>query len=631
MKYLLGLLCCVFITTYAQLTPQQQQDSVWLKNNYVKKEVMIPMRDGVTLFTAIYEPKDNSTKHPILYNRTPYSVRPYGIDKWKTFYDNHYMKYIREGYILVYQDVRGRYMSEGNFMDIRPFNPNKKANEIDEASDTYDAIEWLTHNTNSNQQVGVMGTSYPGFYATMASLSGHPALKAVSPQAPVTDWFIGDDFHHNGAFCIMDGFDFYTSFGKPRKEPSTEGNKAPQYKYNTADNYDFYLKMGAIKNAFKPQYMDTNVTFWKDLYAHPNYDAWWQQRNVRKYMSNIKPAMLVVGGLFDAEDCWGAWNLYKAIEKQNNASHYNTIVMGPWVHGGWSRTNGNKLGNVQFGSNTAEYYQNKIEFPFFQKHINNKTEASYNNITEANIFFTGQNQWKHLSTWPPQETQLTKLYLKENNALSFNSPTNIKSESIYISDPAKPVPYTEDVHLDRTREYMTDDQRFAARRPDVLVFETEVLQEDITIAGPIMANLFTSISTTDADFVVKIIDVFPNDFKYNYDKTIEANTPLEGYQMLVRGEVFRGRYKTGYDKPTAFVPNKVTPINYEMPDIAHTFQKGHKLMIQIQSSWFPLIDRNPQQFVNIFTCDDKDFVKANIRILHNKQYPSHIVLPVLKP
>jgi uncharacterized protein len=631
MKYLLCVFYSVYFTTYAQLTPQQQQDSVWLKNNYTKKEVMIPMRDGVKLFTSIYEPKDNSTKHPILFNRTPYSVRPYGTDKWKTFYDNYYMKYLREGYILVYQDVRGRNMSEGNFIDIRPFNSNKKDNEIDEASDTYDAIEWLTHNTNNNEQVGVIGTSYPGFYATMASLSGHPALKAVSPQAPVTDWFIGDDFHHNGAFCIMDGFDFYTSFGKPRKEPSTEGNKAPQYNYNSADNYDFFLKMGAIKNAFKPQYMDTNVVFWKDLYAHPNYDAWWEQRNVRKYMINIKPALLTVGGLFDAEDCWGAWNLYKAIEKQNNASHYNAIVMGPWVHGGWSRTNGDKLGNVQFGSNTAEYYQNNIEFPFFQKHINNKTEASYNNITEANIFFTGQNQWKHLPAWPPQETQLTKLYLKENNALSFDSPTRLKSETVYISDPAKPVPYTEDVHLERTREYMADDQRFAARRPDVIVFETETLQEDITVAGPIIAKLFTSISSTDADFVVKIIDVFPNDFKYNYNNTIEANTPLQGYQMLVRGEAFRGRYKTGYNKPTAFTPNKVTQINYEMPDIAHTFQKGHKLMIQIQSSWFPLIDRNPQQFVNIFTCDDKDFVKANIRILHNKQYPSHVVIPILKP
>ena len=618
----------ISVSSFAQNTINQ--DSLWVRTNYEKKEVMITMRDGKKLFTAIYAPKEVGGKHPILFSRTPYSSSPYGEKNFRNFYGGHLIKYLKAGYIMAYQDVRGRYMSEGDFEDIRPFNPTKKGTEIDEASDTYDAIDWLVKNTESNQNVGVLGTSYPGFYSTMAALSNHPALKAVSPQAPVTDWFIGDDFHHNGAFMFMDGFSFYSGFGKPRKAPSINGNGSNGYKFKTQDNYNFYLKLGAIKNAFKLEYMGDSVPFFKAMYAHPNYDAWWDARNVRKYMANIKPAMLVVGGLFDAEDCWGAWNLYKAIEKQNPKINSNQIVMGPWVHGGWSRTDGSTLGNVNFESNTAQYYQDFIEFPFFQKHLNQITIPEFGAIEEANIFFTGENQWKRLPQWPPANTVETPIYLQPNGGLNFTKPTATKRNTTYTSDPAKPVPYTQDVHLRRTREYMTDDQRFATRRTDVISYQIDITT-DLTIAGPVIANLFTSITTTDADFVVKIIDVFPDDFSYiKNGKKLPSAVPLGGYEMLVRGEIFRGRYKTGFDKPTAFVPNKITNVKFELPDIAHTFKAGHKLMIQIQSSWFPLADRNPQQFVNIYTCGDDAFIKSNISIWHDAKNASSIILPIVK-
>lgn len=606
------------------LTAQDRTaDSLYLHANYSKRELMVTMRDGVKLFTSIYEPKA-AGKHPVLLTRTPYSCAPYGKD-FKAFYSNYLMKYIREGYIMVTQDVRGKYMSEGEYMDIRPFNPGKKGKDADEASDTYDAVDWLVKHTDNNGSVGVFGVSYPGFYSTMAALSGHPAIKAVSPQAPVTDWFIGDDFHHNGAFFLNDAFHFYSSFGQPRPMPTTEGNKA--YQYKEQDNYNFFLKVGAIKHFMKPEYLGDKIAFWKDLFAHPDYDAWWEERNIRKHLKGIKPAVLTVGGSFDAEDCWGAWETYKAIERQNPASSYNKIVFGPWAHGGWSRGDGRALGNVRFGSATSTFYQDSIEFPFFQKMLNNQT--SLPDLPEAFVFFTGEDKWHKLPQWPPVEVTAKPVYLHQNGKLSFEKPTATKSTTTYTSDPAKPVPYTEDVHLRRTREYMTDDQRFAARRPDVLVFETEALAEDLTLAGELVAELVASISTTDADFVVKIIDVFPDDFKYPDAYGESKGVPMQGYQMLVRGEVMRGRYRDSFGKPSPFKPKEPTNVRLVLPDVAHTFKKGHKLMVQIQSSWFPLVDRNPQQFVNIYKCDDKDFVKADISIWHDANRASKVLLPVM--
>ncbi len=603
-----------------------KMDMKWFKEHYTKWEKMVPMRDGVKLFTSIYFPKDNAEKHPIILTRTPYSCFPYGENNYSNYVDGYKKEYIKEGYIIVTQDVRGRFMSEGEFVDVRPFNSNKKSNtDIDEASDTYDAIDWLIKNVpDNNGKVGVFGISYPGFYSTMAALSGHPALKAVSPQAPVTEWFIGDDFHHNGAFFVMDGFSFYSGFGKPRPKPTSQWTAG--YTIPGPDNYKFYLQTGALKNFAK--IMGDSIQFWKDLYAHPNYDDWWKARNTRNFVSNLQPAMLEVGGLFDAEDCFGAWNLYKAIEQKNPKTHYNKLVMGPWFHGQWAGRGegaGSYLGNVRFGSETSIWYQENIEIPFFNYYL--KGKGNIDNIKEANIFFSGENKWHQLDQWPPAEMKEQSIYLQPNGGLNWKKPTVAKSFDEYISDPAKPVPYTEDVHLQRTREYMTDDQRFASRRPDVLVFQTDELQEDLTLAGPVIADLAVSISSTDADFVVKVIDVFPDNFRYS---GTNSKYPMGGYQMLVRGEIMRGKFRNSFEKPEPFVPNKVTKVKFALPDIAHTFQKGHRLMIQIQSSWFPLADRNPQKFTNIYTCDDKDFQKASIRIHHDAVNSSNIILPVVK-
>lgn len=628
------ILSCILLIGLVEARAQYAQDSAWITDNYVKKEVYITMRDGVRLFTSIMMPKDTTQKNPILLTRTPYSCAPYGENNLPALWKSYLRYYLREGYIIVRQDVRGRWMSEGNFVDVRPFNPNKKTQQdIDEASDTYDAIDWLVKNVaGNNGNVGVFGISYPGFYSTMAALSGHPALKAVSPQAPVTDWFMGDDFHHKGAFMLMDAFAFYGGgFGYPRPAPTTQG-PVMALKWPRNDNYNIYLKTGALKNFSK--LLGDSVSFWKDLYAHPNLDEWWKARNPRNFVSNIQPAMLVVGGLFDAEDCFGAWNLYKAIEKNNPASHFNKLVMGPWYHGQWASADGTHLGNAQFGSNTSIWYQNNIEMPFFDYYLKGKGDISKQ--SEATIFFSGADEWKHLQQWPPAEMEYQPVYLDADGKLGWQKPAGKNSYSSYTSDPAHPVPYTEDVHFDRTRDYMTDDQRFASRRPDVLTFQTDTLDEDLTLAGPVNADLLTSISTTDADFVVKLIDVFPDDFKYPGEAAHATSrdaggaVPMGGYEMLVRGEIMRGRFRKSFEKPQAFKPGQVEEVKFELPDVAHTFKKGHRLMIQVQSSWFPLADRNPQKFVNIYTADDRDFQKADIRIFHEGNHASNIVLPILK-
>lgn len=615
----------VFFILFITNLNAQNSDSLWVRENYYKVERMLPMRDGIQLFTAFYIPKDSSEKHPILFNRTPYTCSPYGTDKFNSrIYETYWINYLKEGYIIAIQDVRGKFMSEGEYVDVRPFNPNKKGKEIDEASDTYDAIEWMINNIpGNNKRVGVFGISYPGFYSTMAALSGHPALKAVSPQAPVTDWFQGDDFHHNGAFMLMDGFNFYSGFGQPRPKPTTAWT--PGFRVPSQDNYDFYLKTGALKNFSK--IMGDSIAFWKDMMNHPNYDAWWEARNARNFVTDIKPAVLVVGGLFDAEDCFGAWNLYKAIEEKSKNTD-NRLVMGPWFHGGWGgRGDGSYLGHIRFGKKTSEFYQRHIEMPFFNFYL--KLKGTVHDIAEATIFFSGENEWRRFNEWPSNKMENKNLFFGADGKLSFENKSTNNTYSEYISDPAHPVPYTEDIGLGRTREYMTDDQRFASRRPDVLTFSTDILTEDITLGGPVVADLMTAISTTDVDFVVKLIDVFPDEYKYDeaeYGKGNGTAYPMGGYQMLVRGEIMRGRYRNSFAVPEAFVPGKITEVKYTLPDVAHTFKKGHKLMIQIQSSWFPLTDRNPQKFVDIYKADDSDFQKATIKIYHDTK----IILPVLK-
>lgn len=614
MKKIYLLIClCLPLAVFAQ-----NPDSVWFVNNYIKKEVSIPMRDGVKLFTSIYIPKDQSEKHPIMLTRTPYSVSPYGAT-FRPYWRGYQMRYCREGYIMVNQDIRGKYMSEGKFEVVRPFNPNKKTSkDIDEASDSYDTIDWLVKNIdNNNGNVGAIGISFPGFYATMVALSGHPALKAVSPQAPVTDRFFGDDDNHNGVMMIMDAYEFLVAgaFAAPSQTPSTRGIRGFRVSY--PDNYAYYLKMGAKPN-FTKMSGDT-MRFWSDMMDHPNRDAWWKARDARSGIKDVKPAMLITGGLFDAEDGYGAWHTYNALVKQSPATT-SKLVMGPWYHGQWASGDGTHLGNVQFDSNTATYYQN-MEVPFFNYYLKGKGTDS---LSKATIFFSGENKWRRFNQWPAPGAKATPVYLQSNSKLSF-APGDATKPSFdsYVSDPAKPVPYTEKIHARRTREYMDDDQRFAARRPDVLVYDSGVLDDDVTVAGPVVADLMVALSSTDADFIVKVIDVFPD----NTPADPATRYPMGGYQMLVRAEVMRGKFRNSFEKPEPFVPGKPTEVRYALPDVAHTFKKGHKLMIQIQSTWFPLTERNPQQFLNINKAKDSDFIKETIKVYHNQ---SKIILPVIK-
>ncbi|HPT31444.1 MAG TPA: CocE/NonD family hydrolase [Prolixibacteraceae bacterium] len=585
-----------------------------IKATYDKKEVYIPMRDGVKLFASVYSPKKTDKPAPVLLVRTPYNSEPGGEKEYNIFLMAYY-RYIKEGYILVFQDVRGRYMSEGKFVNVRPFNPEKKGNDIDEASDTYDTADWLIKNVaNNNGRIGVMGISYPGFYSTMAILAGHPAIKAVSPQAPVTNWFIGDDEHHNGAFFLMDNFSFYKVFGDPMTVPTRINNS--KFDWNSEDNYDFFMRLGPVKNT--RNYFPDSVKYWHEVLSHPNYDDWWKATDPRPYLKNVQPAVMTVGGWFDAEDLWGTLHTYAAIEKQNPAETKNILVMGPWYHSQWAMQGGESLGNIHWGSPTCNYYH-ELEVQFFNYHLK---DAGSDNLPEATVFDTGVNSWKNFDTWPPKMVIEKNLWLQPSGKISFEQPSVSKSFDEYVSDPMKPVPYQEDVHLRRTVKYMTDDQRFAARRPDVMVYQTDVLTEDLTLTGPVVADLFVSTTGTDADFVVKLIDVFPGEMAK--PAGYKGEVPLGGYQMLVRGEVMRGKYRNSFENPEPFKPGKVTQVKYELPDVAHTFKKGHRIMVQIQNSWFPLVDRNPQKFVNIYECEESDFQKATMRIYHDKKYPSNL-------
>ena len=535
---------------------------------------------------------------------------------------------------MVIQDVRGRWMSEGDFVNVRPFNPGKQGREIDEASDTYDAVEWLIKNIpHNNGKAGIFGISYPGFYSTMAAASGHPAIKAVSPQAPVTNWFIGDDFHHNGAFFLMDAYFFYSGmgFGMGYPHPKPTMVAPVTIDFPVHDNYKFFLETGPLP-AFA-RLVGDSVRFWKELYSHPNYDSWWKARDARNATKNLQPAMLWVGGLFDAEDNWGAWNSYKAAEANNPGKKFNKLIMGPWYHCQWASNDGTHLGNVTFGSNTSQWYQKNVEVPFFNYFL--KGAGDLSGIAEATIFITGENSWRKFDKWPPEGIEERNIYLQDNGMLGWDPPKSASGFSEYISDPAKPVPYTEDVHFNRTRTYMTDDQRFAERRPDVLSFKTATLMQDVTVTGIVTADLLTQISTTDADFVVKLIDVFPDSLSYNKVNIYAEEDPLltypmGGYEMLVHGEIIRGKYRKSLETPEPFTPGKTKRVKFSIGDVAHTFKRGHRIMVQVQSSWFPLADRNPQKFVNIYDAKESDFQKAIIRILHNTSSASKIVLPVLK-
>ncbi|MDX1984589.1 MAG: CocE/NonD family hydrolase [Bryobacteraceae bacterium] len=621
MRFLLTL---PLLVATAAAQPEIKDQSEDIKAHYTKYEHRIAMRDGKRLFTAVYVPKDDSKTYPILLTRTPYKVGPYGADNYPKDFSKS-AKFIKEGFIFVFQDVRGRYMSEGEYVNVRPFLPNKKGpQDVDESSDTYDTIDWLVKNVPlNNGRVGIWGISYPGFYAAMGAIDAHPALKASSPQAPVTDWFVGDDFHHNGAFYMPHFFRFYNSFGLARPEPTTKSAEsiAPDY----VNGYEFFLGVGPLVN-LNEKYFKNRVAYWNEFIQHPNYDDYWKERDLRRGANRMKPAMMTVGGWFDAEDLFGALRLYQAIEKAGTAAQ-NLLVMGPWSHGQWGRKKGEALGHVKFNANTGEHYRDEIEFPFFMRHLKDKADVK---LAKAYMFETGSNQWRKFDAWPPKQAAARTLYFHAEGKLEYEpprAPSNSFDE--YVSDPQKPVPFTPSIVKDMTVEHMLDDQRFASMRPDVLVYQTAPLEEDLIVSGPIAASLHLSTTGTDSDFVVKLIDVYPDDYP-NPDPNPEK-VVMGGYQQLVRGELFRGRFRYSFEKPQPFVPNRIEKLEYELPDVYHNFRRGHRVMVQVQSTWFPLADRNPQKFVeNIYNARREDFQKATQRVYRSAAHASAIRILTLK-
>jgi uncharacterized protein len=608
-----------------------------VKEHYTKYEYRIAMRDGVHLFTSVYVPKDSSRPYPFLLDRTPYSVGPYGVDLYRTQLGPS-PDFDKSGYIFVFQDVRGRYMSEGQFIEMRPHIDDKKSSkDVDDASDLYDTIDWLLKNVpNNNGNAGIWGISYPGFFTSASIIDSHPALKAASPQAPMTNLFMGDDAYHGGAFMLAANFGFYSQF-KPQENPQLPPKGSVPFDWGTKDAYEFYLQTGPLSNLRK--YLEGKSALWDDQVSHDTFDDYWKVRNLAPHMKNIHCAVLTVGGWFDAEDLQGPFTTFHSIDK-NNSGIFNALVVGPWVHGGWARYDGEHLGRVDFASSTGEYYRKNILFPFFEQYLKSSGDAK---LPKAYVFETGSNVWRQYSAWPPKNAEPKTLYFHANGSLSFEAPA---AESApydeYISDPAKPVPFVNYAALNVPQEYMLSDQRFADSRTDVLVYETPVLEEDVTIAGPISPRLFVSTSGTDSDWDVKLIDVYPPDYpdsKQDAPRTEDRDRPrkdvgapsfsMGGYQQLVRGEPFRGKFRHSFEKPEPFPPGKVEEINFTMQDVNHTFRRGHRIMVQVQSSWFPLTDRNPQTFVNIPDAKPADFVKATERVYHTKTEPSGIVVGVV--
>ena len=621
----------VIVGWRAGAQPPAGWDTNYVQAHYTKYEHTIPMRDGVKLFTAVYVPKDKSRTYPIILRRTPYSSAPYGLDQFPERPDRQRRRYFQEGYIVAFQDVRGCWMSEGEFADVRPYVTAKKGpKDIDETTDSFDTIDWLVKNVpGNNGRVGVSGVSYPGFYSSMTAIDAHPALKAVSPQAPVSKWMGGDDFFHNGALLLSHAFDFYVNFGQPRAQPTTE--QRPRFDHLTPDGYKFFLNLGPLSNA-NANYMKDRVAFWNELMRHGTWDAFWAARDVLPHLRNVKPATMVVGGWFDTENLYGALHTYAAIE-QNNPGNHNMLVMGPWSHGQWGGDEGRRLGEIDFGSNTSEFYTEHVELPFFDYYLRDRPKPD---LPEAMVFETGANQWRRLDAWPPRDAAPRELRLMADGRLAVGtttgpglaapSPTTATS-SEFVSDPSKPVPYTAATRHWYDGGFMVEDQRFAARRPDVAVYESEPLAEDLRVAGPMTATLYVSTTGTDADWVVKLIDVFPDDTKDPEPNPRQVR--LGGYQMLVRGDVIRGKFRNGLDTPEPFVPGTVTKVPFELQDVFHRFRKGHRVMVQVQSTWFPMIDRNPQIFVDVYRARADDFKRATHRVYSSAEYPSALKVLVI--
>jgi putative CocE/NonD family hydrolase len=615
-------LITVLILFFASLTWSGKESG--LENDYIKSEHMIPMRDGVKLYTQVYAPKDQSQKYPIMLFRTPYSIGDYGPEfNRRTLGPNNL--YAAEGFIFVYQDVRGKFQSEGEFIVMRPHIALKDGpKNTDESSDTYDTIEWVLKNVpNHNGRVGQWGISYPGFQTVMGMIDAHPALKASSPQASPSDMWIGDDFHHNGAFRLMYTFGWLSGNAAVRSGPSSK--RGARFNYGTTDGYKFFLELGPVSNVDK-KYFHQRVPTWNEYMEHGDYDDYWKRQDVLPHLNNIQHAILNVAGWFDAEDFYGPMSIYYTIEK-NNPKNQNMLVVGPWRHGGWARGNGDSLGNIRFHSDTSVYFRNKVEFPFFLYYLKGKDKMD---LPEALVFETGTNEWKSYDHWPPRKTTEKNLYLKADGTLSFTKPeeNSEQAHDDFFSDPDNPVPYSADIRTSQGHTWMVEDQRFVIGRPDVLVYQTEVLSKDVTIAGPIIADLFVSTTGTDADWIVKLIDVFPKD---SPDIIPGENVETSGnFLMLVGADVFRGKYRISFEKPEPFVPREIARITYDLRDKYHCFRKGHRIMVQVQSTWFPLIDRNPQKFVDIYHAVESDFKEATHKVYRMAKYPSHLKLRILK-
>jgi putative CocE/NonD family hydrolase len=601
----------------------QDTNAAWLAERYTKYEHRIPMRDGVRLFTRVYVPKDDSQAWPILLTRTPYALKPYGDDNYSNP-KGSFETLAKDRFILVTQDVRGRYGSEGDYEHVRPYNPHKGPRDTDESSDAFDTIDWLVKNVpNNNGKVGMFGISYPGFYTSMGMIDSHPALKAASPQAPIADWFIGDDLHHNGAWFLTQNFDFFFEF--PQRPEDALHDPLKPFNFRTPDGYDFFLRMGPLANS-DTVLLKGRSPAWTEFLKHSTYDAYWKARNIRPHLKNIHCAVMTVGGWYDAEDLFGALETYRWTEQQNRGIT-NMLVMGPWSHGGWGAEDGDKLGEIDFHSKTSQFYREKIELPFFRHFL--KGDTNYT-ASEAQVFETGTDTWRRFDSWPPKRAVSRALFLRAGGQLDFSPPSEASSAfDEYLSDPAKPVPFTMQPSTSYPHSYPVEDQRFAAARPDVLVYETAPLEEDLIIAGPIKADLHVSTSGTDSDWVLKLIDVYPGDFPD--PKPNPSHVRMGGYQQLVRGDVFRGKFRNSFEKPEPFEPGKATAIQFSMPDVLHAFRRSHRIMVQVQSSWFPLVDRNPQSFVDISTAGPEDFHKATQRVYRAVNEASSISFQVLPP
>ena len=610
----------------AQTPDEAKADAAYLLANYTKFEYRVPMRDGAKLFTVVYAPKDTAKPYPVLLLRTPYGVGPYGPDS-SPLRSLPSPLFWKAGYLFAHQDVRGRMKSDGVFVHARPHNPTKSAPaDVDESSDTFDTIDWLLKNVpGHNGKVGMSGISYPGFYTACGMIDAHPALKAVSPQAPVLDFFDGDDCRHNGAFLLAHNFRFFGMFPKMNpKMYDKRDSRDPDY--GTPDGYDYFLKLGPLSNIGRV--LDNAEPFWADQMAHPDYDDFCQARNLRPHIKAVKPAVLTVGGWFDAEDVAGTFACYQRVAETSPKCPQNVLVVGPWVHGGWARGDGDGLGPVKFHAKTAAYYREKVELPFFEQHL--KGVAPAEPLPKAALVFeTGTNRWRRFDTWPPAEAKRVAYHFAADQALAAGKPPAGDAFDEYVSDPKKPVPSGEKVSPRMENDYMTADQRFAGRRPDVLAYQTPVLTEDTHVSGPVEVTLHVGTTGTDADFVVKLIDVYPDDFPD--PEPNPSGVRMGGYQQLVRGEPFRGKYRASLSKPVPFEPGEPAVIAFTMPDVGHAFRSGHRVMVQVQSSWFPLIDRNPQTFRDIATAKEADFRKATHRVYRSEARPSGVTLRVVKP